>query len=246
MSKLTWDDTGAKYYETGDDHGILYVLAGTGDTKPEQPTMPTGYSTVAQSNYMAGVAWNGLTAVTEQPSGADETELWADNDKYASFRAAEKFGATVECYTYPKEFELCDGAVLSSGVRVAQQTRRHFGFYFRSKVGNDQGIEKFKHHIIYDLTASPSERAYATVNDSPDAITFSYEMASTPVTIGGTGALAGKKTSILTIDESQLTEQQAANLLVLRDVLEGSTNNTPQLPSPEDVLAIMAYTPAAG
>ena len=162
MSKVVWDATGERYYETGVKNGVLYVMN-------------------EQGTYGEGVAWNGLTAVTESPAGAEVTDLYADDIKYASLRSAETFGATIEAYTYPSEFGVCDGTKeAATGVFVGQQARRAFGFCYRTTIGNDTSSEDnagYKLHIIYNCTASPSEKAYQTVNDSPDAITFSWEPA---------------------------------------------------------------------
>lgn len=189
MPKLVWDKPSEHFYETGVDHGVLYVQNTDG-------------------TYANGVAWNGLTGVTETPSGAEETKLWADNTKYLSLRSAEEFGGTIEAYTYPDEWQQCDGSAdLVKGVHVGQQGRKAFGLSYRTIVGNDTELNDYgyKLHLVYSSTVSPSERAYATVNDSPEAITFSWEFSSTPVAIDA--AIVGqtlKPTALITIDTSKL------------------------------------------
>jgi len=250
--RIIHDDAGKKKFETGDDHGILFVMGdGTNDAKipdvPDSTGLPTGV-TVSKSIYREGVSWEGLTAVTISPSGADETELWADNIKYGSFRAAEKFGATIESYTYPEEFEECDGAAILAGVRLGQQARKKFGFFFRSIVGTDLNPEAgYKYHFIYNSTASPSEKSYATVNDSPDAITFSHEISADAVSFTKSAFKDFKPVCELSIDSTTLTETQKANLDKLLDIVYGRDSSVdpsvteikPQLLSPDDILAIM-------
>jgi hypothetical protein len=214
MARLTWDNTGERLYETGVDHGVLYIPDGNGD-------------------YTDGVAWNGLTTVTESPSGAEATALYADNIKYLDLRSAEEFGATIEAFTFPDEFLQFDGvASPSPGVNVGQQSRSTFGFSYRTNVGNDvDGSDYgYKLHLIYGATAAPSEKAYATINDSPEAITFSWEVATTPISAGG----SLKPTSQLVIDS---TKVDAGDLTTLEDLLYGQAGN-PQLPSPAAVIAI--------
>lgn len=226
MSKIVWDATGQRLFETGVDHGVLYPIQDGG-------------------LYNKGVAWNGLTAVNESPSGAEATDLYADNIKYLSMRSAETFGATVEAYTYPDEFAECDGsAVLATGVTIGQQSRKIFGLCYRTLVGNDvEGQDYgYKLHLIYGATASPSERAYATVNDSPEAITFSWELSTTPVNVTGF-----KPTACITIDS---TKADPTCLAALEEVLYGKdatgvdTNDgvEPRLPLPDEVKTLM--TPA--
>lgn len=214
MARLTWDNTGERLYETGVDHGVLYIPDGNG-------------------NYNDGVAWNGLTTVTESPSGAEATALYADNIKYLDLRSAEEFGATIEAFTFPDEFLQFDGvASPQPGVHVGQQSRSTFGFSYRTNVGNDiDGSDYgYKLHLIYGASAAPSEKAYATINDSPEAITFSWEVSTTPITAG-----AGlKPTSQLIIDS---TKVDAGDLTTLEDLLYGEAGN-PQLPSPASVIAI--------
>lgn len=197
MSKIVWDETGKRLFETGVDHGVLYPIQ-TGGL------------------YNKGVAWNGLTAVNESPSGAEATDLYADNIKYLSMRSAEIFGATVEAYTYPDEFAECDGsATLAEGVTIGQQARKIFGLSYRTLVGNDVDGQDhgYKLHLIYGASASPSERAYATVNDSPEAITFSWELSTTPVNVTGF-----KPTACVTIDS---TKADPTCLKKLEDILYG-------------------------
>ena len=216
MSVLTWDNTGERYFETGVDHGVLYVWDDL------------------QNKYSNGVVWNGLTSVTNSPDGAEPTDLWADNIKYATLRSAETFGATIEAYTYPTEFAQCDGsATPATGVYIGQQTRKAFGFSYRTKVGSDTDTDatKYKIHVIYNATASPSERAYETVNDSPDAITMSWEITTTPVNVSGY-----KPTSEIVIETWKLTSQR---LKALTDTLYGTENTEATLPDPDALLALV-------
>ncbi len=221
MAKLVWDQTGERLYETGVDHGVLYPINSEG-------------------KYTPGVAWNGLTGVTESPSGAEATDLYADNIKYLSMRSAETYGCTIEAYTYPEEFEQCDGsATLATGVTIGQQARKVFGFCYRTLIGNDVDGQDhgYKLHLVYGATASPSERAYATVNDSPEAITFSWEVTTTPVNVADL-----KPTACITIDS---TKADPDCLAALEAVLYGTdepTTGTPRLPLPDEVKTLM--TPA--
>lgn len=212
MSKLVWDEAGKRFYETGVDHGVLYVAE--------------------DGTYGTGVAWNGLTGVTESPSGAEASALYADNMKYLNLFSTEEFGATVEAYTYPDEFEQCDGsASLATGVTIGQQERKTFGLAYRTKVGNDVNDELgYKIHLIYGAKASPSERSYATVNDSPEAITFSWELSTTPVNVTG-----HKATASLVIDS---TKVDATKLKSFEDILYGSTDVEPRLPLPDEVITL--------
>lgn len=217
MARLEWDKTGERVYESGVDHGVLYVMDGTGA-------------------YGTGVVWNGLTAVTESPSGAEPNPQYADNIKYLNLISAEEFGATIEAFTYPKEFEQCDGtASLAPGITIGQQDRRTFGFSYRTKVGNDVGGQDagYKLHLVYGALAAPSERAYSTINDSPEAITFSWEVTTTPVAVAG-----HKPTAILTINSTLV---DPADLTALEDLLYGPTTGTgtPKLPLPAEVMAII-------
>lgn len=223
MSKLVWDATGARKYETGVRNGVLYVM-GEGGTYPK------------------GVAWNGLTAVTESPSGAEATALYADDTKYLNLISAEEFGATIEAYTYPDEFAECDGsAEIAPGVTVGQQARKAFGMSYKTTFGNDvDGNEHgYKLHLIYGALASPSEKAYNTINDSPEAITFSWEVTTTPVAVKGL-----KPTASLTIDS---TKTDKAKLAALEDILYGKDEVEPRLPLPDEIAELMkASSVAAG
>lgn len=219
MSKIVWDQVGERFYETGTDHGVIYPQDVSG-------------------NYTNGVAWNGLTSVSESPSGAEPTDLYADNIKYLSIRSAEDFGATVEAYTYPDEFAVLDGsAELADGVMIGQQTRKPFGFCYRSRLGNDTQFEDYgyKLHLIYGCTVSPSEKGYQTINDSPEAITFSWEMKTTPVAVTGY-----KPTACLTVDSTKFTGAKASYLTNLQNVLYGTENTNPRLPLPDEVLSILS------
>lgn len=214
MAKLVWDQIGEHLYETGTDHGVLYPIQ---DDK----------------TYSKGVAWNGLTGVTLSPSGADETKLFADNIKYLSIRAAEEFGATITAYTYPDEWEACDGsATIATGVVAGQQARKTFGFSYRTLIGNDtEGTDHgYKIHLIYGATASPSERAYSTVNDSPEAIEFSWEVSTVPVEVPGF-----KPTAHLEIDS---TKAPAAKMAALEEILYGGASTEARLPLPQEVIEL--------
>ena len=217
MSALTWDGTGTRYYENGVDHGVLYVQDDTG-------------------SYGTGVAWNGLTAVTESPDGAEANDIYADNIKYASLRSTETFGCTIEAYTYPDEFAECDGsAAIADGVYFGQQYRQSFGFCYRTNIGNDTGTtsdDGYKIHLVYGATASPSDKSYETVNDSPDAITFSWEVDTTPVTVDGYKAV-----STIVIDS---LKADATLLATLEDTLYGSDSSEPTLPLPDEILTMFA------
>lgn len=212
MAKITWDDTGKKIYETGVDRGVLYPIT-TGTT------------------YGTGVPWNGLTAVNESPSGAESNPQYADNIKYLDLTSAEEFGFTIEAFTYPVEFEECDGsAQLAEGVTIGQQTRKMFGFSYRSLVGNDtQGTDYgYKIHLVYGCKASPSEKSRSTVNDSPEAITFSWEITTTPVNVNG-----HKPTSHLVVDT---TVAEDTKVTALETKLYGDNSaGTPTLPMPDEV-----------
>lgn len=203
MALLVWDQTAEHFYETGNDHAVVYP-----------------YNTTTKG-YDKGVAWNGITGVTESPSGADENAMYADNIKYLSLRAAEEFGMTVTAYTYPDEFAELDGSAFPvPGVRIYQQARKTFGFSYRSIIGNDTESNDYgyKLHLIYGLTASPSERSYSTVNDSPEAIELSWEMTGVPVAVTGY-----KNTCILTIDSTAFkTEEEKARLKTLEGILWGT------------------------
>ena len=215
MAKLVWDESGKRLYETGVEKGVLYVQGENGQ-------------------YENGVAWNGLTAVTESPSGAEPTALYADDIKYLELFSAEEFGATIEAYTYPAEFEACDGsASLGTGVTIGQQDRKAFGLCYRTIVGNDvKGNENgYKLHLIYGAKAKPSEKAYATVNDSPEAVTFSWEVTTTPVNVAGF-----KPTASVTIDSTKI---EAGKLKAIEDKLYGTQDQEPTLLSPDEIAQIV-------
>lgn len=215
MSKLVWDQSGKRLYETGVDHGVLYPIQ-TGGV------------------YSKGVAWNGLTAVTESPSGADVNDIYADNMKYLGLVGAEKFGATVEAYTYPDEFAECDGSVeLVKGATIGQQNRKVFGMVYRTVIGNDvDGNEHgYKLHLIYGATAAPSEKAYNTINEDPEVITFSWELSTTPVNVTG-----HKPTASLTIDS---TKADPTKLAELEKILFGDTETEPRLPLPDEIAQLL-------
>ena len=211
-AKLTWDEQGTKKYEAGVKYGVLYKLNST-------------------TNKWEGVAWNGLISVTESPDGAEETELWADNIKYGSLRSAEKFGGSIEAYTYPPEFEGCDGMVSPvAGVTIGQQKREVFRLCYRTEIGSDTNPEAgYKLHLVYGATCTPSEKSYETINDSPDAITFSWDFDTTPVNVTNY-----KPTSLITIDSTTLS---AGKLTALENVLYGSTTAVAELPDPDNVLS---------
>ena len=215
MAKLVWDESGKRVYETGVRNGVLYVQGENGE-------------------YQKGVAWNGLTAGTESPSGAEPTALYADDIKYLELFSAEEFGATIEAYTYPEEFEACDGsASLGTGVTIGQQDRKAFGLCYRTVVGNDvKGNENgYKLHLIYGAKAKPSEKAYQTVNDSPEAITFSWEVSTTPVNVTGF-----KPTASITIDSTKL---EAGKLKSIEDKLYGTASEEAKLPLPDEIKQII-------
>ena len=230
MAKILWDQAGDKKYETGVDHGVLYVKQDT------SVAVPLGDNkTSVGTKYHGGVAWNGLTSVSKSPSGAEANDIYADNVKYASLRSAETFGGTIEAYTYPDAFAECDGSksIASTGVYVGQQARRTFGMCYRTAVGND--IENndygYKLHVIYGALAAPSEKAYATINDSPEAITFSWEFTTTPVEATGF-----KPTSHIEIDS---TVVDASKLEALEAKLYGSEDSEPTLPMPNEIIALV-------
>lgn len=265
MSKIVWDKTGEKLYETGTKNGVLYTSLGTVPTFSATSAYTTGDIVVKDgqnykaktditagawdatdwdeynSDYTTGVAWNGLTAVTESPDGAEETALYADDIKYLSMRSAEDFNFTIEAYTYPDEWGQCDGSAQIDdalpGVMVGQQKRRMFGFSYVSTVGNDTEGNDFaeKIHLIYGATASPSERAYESINDSPEAITFSWECNTTPIDMPGNL----KNAAEITIDTSKLSVAAKANLSTLKDALYGTNNTDPYLPTPAEVITLL-------
>ena len=215
MSKLVWDTTGERYYETGVKKGVLYVQT--------------------SGAYPKGVAWNGLTAVTESPSGAEATALYADDIKYLNLMSNEEFGATIEAYTYPDEFAACDGsAALVDGVMIGQQKRSAFGLCYRTSIGNDTDGSDYgyKLHLVYGCQAAPSEKGYSTINDSPEAITFSWEVTTTPVEVTG-----HKPTSCITIDS---TKVDAEKLAALEEILYGAAETEARLPLPDEIASLMA------
>ena len=219
MSKIVWDNVGERYYETGVKNGVLYVKDGNDATKP----------------YPKGVAWNGLTAVTESPSGAEASPLYADDIKYLNLISNEEFGGTIEAYTYPDEFKACNGeGELATGVTIGQQGRKSFGFCYRTTLGNDEEGNDYgyKLHLVYGALANVSEKAYATINDSPEAITFSWEFTTTPVSVTGS-----KPTSIITIDS---TKADATKLAALEAALYGTETEDAYLPLPDDVAEMFA------
>lgn len=229
MAKLVWDQVGEHYYENGVDHGVLYPAAEDG-------------------TYPNGVAWNGLTNVSESPSGADANKQWADNINYLTLYGAEEFGATIEAFTYPDEFAECDGAAtLTPGVRIGQQNRRGFGMSYRTKIGNDTVGQDlgYKLHLIYGCRASPSDRSYETINDSPEPITFSWEITTTPVNVSG-----HQPTASLEIDSRDFTTAAAKKALEdFEAILYGSDtaggNNPkpgPRLPLPDEVKTLLTYS----
>lgn len=216
MATLTWDNVGERLYETGVKKGVLYPMN-------------------ADGKYDKGVAWNGLTAVTESPSGAEATSLYADDTKYLELRSKEEFGATIEAYTYPDEFAACDGsASLIKGLTIGQQPRKGFGFSYQTVVGNDTEGEQhgYKIHVVYGAKAAPSEKAYATINDSPEAITFSWEITTTPVAVTG-----HNPTAHLELDSTKLTKAQMEAVEALLYGADGEGAGEASLPSPDEILA---------
>lgn len=216
MSKIVWDAVGEHIFETGVRNGVLYLKD-------------------AQGAYSTGVAWNGLTSVSESPEGAEPTDLYADDIKYLTLMSAENFKATIEAYTYPDEFAECDGsATIADGVTIGQQSRKPFGLCYRTAIGNDtDGNEHgYKLHIVYGCQASPSEKQYSTINDSPEAITFSWEVSTTPVNVNGK-----KPTATLIIDS---TKADKSKLTALEDILYGSVETEPRLPLPDEIATLMA------
>lgn len=220
MAVLEWDKTGERYYEAGVSKAVLYRKDSTGA-------------------YPKGVAWNGLTSVTDSPDGAEETELWADNIKYGSIRSAETFGGTIEAYQSPEEFDACDGCVsVADGVTIGQQTRSSFGLSYVTQIGSDTTTtdDAYKIHIIYGATASPSEQTHDTINDSPDASTLSWEYTTTPVNVTGY-----KQTSSIVIDSRKA---DPAKLAALEEILYGSEDAEARLPLPDEIIALMGTTGA--
>ena len=215
MSKIVWDAIGEHTFETGVRNGVLYLKDDEGA-------------------YSNGVAWNGLTSVSESPEGAEPTDLYADDIKYLTLMSAENFKATIEAYTYPVEFEECDGsATIAKGVVIGQQSRKPFGLCYRTSIGNDtDGNEHgYKLHIVYGCQASPSEKQYSTINDSPDAVTFSWEVSTTPVNV------TGKKPAATLIIDS--TKADKAKLTALEAILYGAESTEPRLPLPDEIATLM-------
>lgn len=216
MPKIVWDNTGERLYETGVRNGVLYPIQTDG-------------------TYSKGVAWNGLISVTESPSGAEATPLYADDIKYLNLISAEEYGSTIEAYTYPDEFAECDGsASIATGVNIGQQPRKTFGMCYRTVVGNDVENDNYgyKLHLVYGALAAPSEKAFSTINDSPEAITFSWEVSTTPVNVTGF-----KPTASLTIDS---TKVDADKLASLETILYGSESEDARLPLPDKIATLMS------
>lgn len=223
MTRIMWDQTGERRYETGVDHGVLYERDMAGE-------------------YSTGVPWNGLTTVTESPSGAESNPQYADNIKYLNLISAEQFGGTIEAFTYPPEFEKYDGnAQPVAGLSIGQQNRKAFGFCYRTRLGNDlEAIDYgYKLHLVYGAIAAPSEKAHATINDSPEAINFSWEISTDPVPVGTIGGIEYGPTSTVTIDSTKFTIDQ---MTALEDILYGDSDSDPFMPLPADVIAMMTTT----
>jgi hypothetical protein len=222
MGKIQWDEVGKHYYETGVDHAVLYLVTESG-------------------TYTNGVPWNGITSISESPSGADANKQWADNINYLTLYGAEEFSATVEAYTYPDEFAECDGSVeLVPGVYIGQQPRKGFGLSYRTKVGNDTVGQElaYKLHLVYGCRAAPSDRGYETINDSPEAITFSWELSTTPVAVKN-----HKPTAILTIDSRDFSTEAAKEKLEdFEDILYGTDSLEPRLPLPDEVKTLLTIS----
>lgn len=216
---LIWDATGERYFEMGVSKGVLFVMGSAG-------------------TYGAGVAWNGLSTVTESPEGAEPTDIWADNIKYATLRSTETFSGTIEAYTYPDEFNACNGeATLVEGATIGQQSRATFGLCYRTEIGSDtasDGTAGYKLHFLYGLTASPSEKAYASINDSPEAIAFSWEVSSTPVAV--TSISGAKPTSTVVVDSRTA---DSTKLRELEKMVYGDTATTSKLPTPDEIYTLL-------
>ena len=222
MSKLVWDQTGEREYETGVKNGVLYVQ-GEGGTYPK------------------GVAWNGLISVTESPSGAEATALYADDIKYLNLMSNEEFGATIEAYMSPEEFDQCDGtASIATGVSIGQQKRKTFGMAYKTTIGNDVDGNDYgyKIHLIYGALAAPSEKAYSTINDSPEAMTLSWEVSTTPVTVDGF-----KPTATVVIDSTKVDKKK---LTALEDILFGTESKEARLPLPDEIVSIVGAASEPG
>ena len=216
MAKLTWDASGERLYETGVDRGVLFPMT--------------------NGTYGNGVAWNGLTAVNENPSGGEPTKLYADNIAYLTLMSVEELGLTIEAYTYPDEFEECDGSKeIKPGVTVGQQTRKHFGFCYRTLIGNDEeGTDHgYKIHLVYDCVASPSEKSHSTVNDSPEAEQLSWDVTTTPVAIPVEGI---KPSAEIVIDSTEINE---AKLAAIEDLLYGTASAESTLPTPQALITLL-------
>ena len=216
MAKLVWDEVGKRFYETGVTQGVLYVQDDTGA-------------------YPAGVPWNGLVSVTESPSGAEASPQYADNIKYVELMSTEEFGATIEAFTYPDDFAACDGSVsIGTGVTIGQQARKGFGLCYRTVIGNDVAGEDagYKLHLVYGAKAAPSEKGYSTINDSPEAITFSWEITTTPAPVTG-----HKPTSSIVIDSTKILP---AKLTAIEDLLYGTASEAAKLPTPNEILTLLA------
>lgn len=218
MAKITWDNSGERFYETGVNHGVLYKYV--------------------NGAYTGGVAWNGLTGVDESPDGAESNDLWADNIKYGSLRSTEIYGGTITAYMSPPEFDACDGSQnIATGVTIGQQEREMFGLCYRTEVGNDTpstSDDAYKLHLVYGCMATPSERSYETINDSPDAIELSWDFDTTPVNVTG-----HKPTSLVIIDSRTANK---AKLDALKDILYGTETNEPRMPLPDEIATLMATT----
>ena len=219
---LEWDQEGQRLYETGIDHGVLWIY---------DPTLNSG-----AGGWTDGIAWNGLTAVSEKPSGAEPTALYADNIKYLNLLSTEEFACTIEAYTYPPEFAQCDGSAdIATGISIGQQKRLKFAFSYQTKIGSDtDGNDKGKKiHIVYGCLAAPSEKAYNTINDSPEAITFSWEVSTTPIEVSS----SYKPTALLTIDSTKVSSENWAKI---EAKLYGSANNNSTYQTPSDILTLIA------
>jgi hypothetical protein len=222
MVRLAWDQIGERRYETGVDRGVLYIPDGAGV-------------------YSSGFSWSGLVSVTESPSGAEANPQYADNIKYLNLMSAEEFGATIEAFTYPDEFAQCDGtATPVAGLSIGQQSRRSFGLAYRTKVGNDLNPDAgYKIHLVYGALAAPSEKAYTTVNDSPEPITFSWEVTTTPIEVGTVGGIPYKPTASLVVDSTKVSAQTLSDL---EDILYGTSGADPRLPMPAEIIEMMDGT----
>lgn len=216
MAKIVWDEAGKHFYETGVSNGVLYPQSANGE-------------------YPKGVAWNGLISVSENPSGAEANPLYADNIKYLNLISTEEFGATIEAYTYPDEFAVCDGsAEIAKGVSIGQQNRKAFGLCYKTVLGNDTDGNSlgYKLHIIYNALAAPSEKSYSTINDSPEAITFSWEINTTPIQVAGF-----KPTASVVVDSTKL---ESGKLKKLEEALYGTDSEDAKLPLPAEILTLIA------